>query len=166
MMVLYANRDAAHGISPHQCPIRVGTVMRVVAETSAEMYIIVNSWWPLLKPSKHHGKVNIFGTWIPCLQPVNADEATEKATKKHKAASKASSCIMVKMSDVLLWPVVLDKGADGFDQGGRLPFTALHVVKIKYDIDVAHPMYTFAKRGKRFYDEVVRAVADKLRHAS
>ena len=136
-------------------PIRLGKVLRIALEVQASPFVVVQAWWPILKPEKYGDKLNLFGTWIPGPEPV-VDNAPPP---RKRAARQLPDFLLVDMADVLVWPVALDMASSNHAGGGRIPFAALHHVHSVHNINVATPALSFSDRGKSFYVEVVKRVA-------
>jgi len=146
-------RTGAHvsGISASQCPILLGKTLRIVHESSAE-YAVVECWRPIMKADKFGENVNLFGTWLPSASPTG-DSGKKRATVRSRGTA------MVPLHDVVVWPVDLEPGASEYPDGRRIPFSACHHLRDSHNIDLAHPCFTFADRGKAFYAEVVAHAA-------
>ena len=86
MLVAYKNCGQAPAMSARECPIRVGRILRLVSESPGLPYVVIESWWPLLKPAKYEGQPNVFGTWIPCSKPIV--EPTAGPKEKTNTTSK------------------------------------------------------------------------------
>ena len=69
---------------------------------------------------------------------------------------------VVLMHAFLVWPITPVKGSSEFPDGRRIPFAAMHYLRLHCGIHVASPMISFAKRGKAFYLEVVTGIAADL----
>ena len=149
MLCLFRNRDPG-------CPIRLGKVLRVVREGSSDPYVVCESWWPILKPEKHGGRMNLFGAWVPCKQPL-----TEGPSKKKVAAAHGVGQLMVQISDVFVWPIELDP-SDSWPSGGHIPYAAFHYLRSVHGVDLAGPSFTFSKRGKAFFMEVAKLLAKHI----
>jgi hypothetical protein len=144
-------------------PFRLGKVLRVARDVQSCPFMVVESWWPVLKPSKFGNKVNLFGTWVKCGEPIIE---VDGAALKKACRPAARDMLMVPLTDVLVWPVDLDASSTKYPDGGRLPFAALHHMRSMHGIDLADPSLTFAKRGKAFYFEVVKRVAQHAHDAT
>ena len=72
---------------------------------------------------KHGNRVNFFGTWIPCAEPVVKGEP---AVKKAKVAcrQKQKQPSIVPLDQFLLWPLELEADAK-WPGGGKIPFPAM-----------------------------------------
>jgi hypothetical protein len=161
MMILYRS----HGERASECPIRLGRVLRVVYEAAAP-YAVAESWWPRLKPQKYGDRLNMFGTWAPSRSPQVAPSAPAAPAQKKRATGATSPAqIVVNLADVLAWPVALERGQGAQESEGRIPFGALHYLRARHGLDVSHATYTFAKRGKLFFAEVLRLAGEHLRSA-
>ncbi len=161
MIVIYVNRHTLYGISPTALPIRVGRILRLVRESDKIYpYALIESWWPLLKPSKHgDGQINMYGTWIPCNEPITVEGNKKKQSKVDRSGGPQ----LVEIHDVIVWPIELDAGSDSFQAGGRIPFTALHHARSTGKVDILLSRFIFTKRGNDFYMEVVKRVAATVR---
>ena len=67
------------------------------------------------------------------------------------------------MADVLLWPIDLEPGNDAFPTGGRIPFVVFHILRVRWGFDISEARYSWARRGKKLFDEVIRLAAEQLR---
>jgi hypothetical protein len=162
MMALYRNHDP---INQKALPIRLGRVLRVSRENARDHFAILESWWPLLKESKYGRKLNAFGTWVASPHPTNMPSGQTKRQRTSYAQNLPSSSAaigdtaqMVSLTDVLVWPIQLDKGGLS-DIGGRIPLSVFHYVRAHHGIDMSVPAYTFAARGQSFRDEVLKIAA-------
>jgi len=145
MYVIYETTAGTAVSSATLCPIRLGRITRVVRETGSA-YAVMQSMWPILKPSKHGGRLNLFGTWLSCPTPVNVEEPKAK-----KVASKTCPHLIIEVCHIRVWPIDVEKGADGFDDGVRIHFAAFHYLRSSCAVDLCKPEFTFSKRGKEFY---------------
>ena len=62
---------------------------------------------------------------------------------------------MVKMGDVLVWPVVVESGSKEQHEGVRIPFDAFDYLRDTYSINMAVPQFTFSERGKEYFEHVM-----------
>ena len=99
MFCLYRNRDVPGGLSPSQCPIRVGRVVRVAMEVSDPL-VVVDPFWPLMKPHKFGTRVNLYGTWTAGSQPQYVDSNGEPVRK----AAKKYACPLCAVLDEVIGP--------------------------------------------------------------
>ena len=127
-------------------------------------FAVVQLWWPLVRPQKYGQSLNLFGTWLPGAGPT-----TEGGTpqKKHKA-SGTHAHLLVDMKSILVWPIQLRPGQEGWGTPGKdsgcIPFAALHYLKAAHDIDIARPRWCFSGHGKKFLKEAAELVGQH--HAS
>ena len=157
MFCVYRNSQSVPGLNPAALlPIRLGKVLRVAREVQSCPFVVVESWWPISKPQKYGDKTNLFGTWVKCAAPIVEQDGF---VPKKSARSASKDMLMIPLSEVLVWPLDLDAASSKYPDGGRLPFAALHCLRTAHGVDLADPAFTFAKRGKAFYFEVVKRVA-------
>ena len=161
-MAVYKNCGPSPAMSARECPIGVGRILRLVSESSGLPYVVIESWWPLLKPAKYEGRPNVFGTWIPRSKPI-VESTAGPPHKKPATSRKGPGQVIVSLTDVLAWPIDLDKGNPAFSDGGRIPFTALHYLRSRHGVDLSHHTFSFAKRRKAFYMECVAAATEHVR---
>jgi hypothetical protein len=154
MMVIYRNRRTARGVTLDACPIRVGRILRIVQETAAPPFIIMESWWPVLKPDKYGKQVNLFGTWIASKAPRQQDPPKAK----RPATGPLEDTLMVNLADVLVWPVTMVPGSEDVSDGFRIPFSVFHFLRDHKRVDLAATSFTFARRGLAFYTGVVKDI--------
>ena len=155
MFVLYRCADDSSSL-----PVLLGRAMRVVSE-AADAYVVLEAWSPLCK-EKHDYRPNLFGTWLPGRESQKKFLTGRRAHAKKRRTDLVRH-ITCRMADVLVWPLDLDDGEEGEEEGGRIPFAALYFLMDNYSIDVSHARFTFSKRGKRFYFEASRRVASRIR---
>lgn len=152
--LLFRNHADAPGVTQRQCPIRLAKALRVVTEAKAEPYVVVEGWWPQLKPEKYPHP-NLFGTWMPGLSPAVAGKA-----KKTKTTTGLQKHSIIPLSAVLTWPINVEERQDG---GRRIPLAAFMHLRTAHNVDLSAPVFTFSKRGKSFYMDVAKSIARNLR---
>ena len=132
-------------------PIRLGRVLRIVGEDHSP-YIVVESWWPLLKPQSYGARLNLFGTRAPRAEPIAiASGLGKKRRTRALLGCETGHQILVEMGDVMVWPIALEPGAlDDEDTGGRIPFSALQCVQIHFPIVLTCEELAFSPRGQEF----------------
>ena len=150
MYCIFLSNSATAHFSAAQCPVRLGRVLRVVAE-AAEPYVVVQSYWPLIKKDKYPGRCNLFGTWLPGLHPVVLPSPSKKA-------KPADGTLTVTLSHVILWPIDPEPRSN-VENGLRIPLQAFHALRNTRNIDTSLPEFAFAPRGKTFYMETVKEAA-------
>ena len=136
-------------------PIQLGRVLRIVF-ASKDPYAIIEGWWPVMK-AKYGERLNIFGTWLRSSQPRTFESGIGKKRRRDAVGEVTADPVgaIVKMADILLWPLELECGNLGSRftaQGGKIPMDALLQVHriVKLDgIDIA-----FSRRGEVFRDNV------------
>lgn len=153
MFILYRNTAGTADVPCEQCPIRVGKVVRLNYELEVPN-AVVESWWPLLKPSKFGRRVNMFGTWLQGGRPIS-DGALAPSKRHAGSAWSATQCVMVNIADILVWPLAMEPGTSGYADSMRIPFSALTFLQLTYSINLALPEFTFAARGKDFFKEAM-----------
>ena len=139
-------------MSPMLAP---GRVLRVVREEAGNEYAVVEGWWPVLKPHKYGDRLNLFATWRPGAVPAPHDDA--KPDKRRKTGAKSRD-IIVRIGDILVWPLTLEQSSR-VDDGGRIPLSALHFLRERHGIDLSQKAYSLGKRGEKFYIEVAKKIA-------
>ncbi len=143
----------AHG---RGLPLRLGRALRVIdsSESPGIPYVIMEAWWPLHKWESFGECLNLFGTWIPSALPVAVGTAI--GSKERTLLIKrniAHEQIMVDVSDVLVWPVVLEPGAVDAKavENGTIPFAALrHARERCPGLDLSSAQVCFSRRGAEF----------------
>ena len=151
MFVLYRWHD-------ERLPVRLGRVLRCVREDGAAPYCIMESWWPLLKLEKIADKLNAFGTWCPCAEPIAAQftctDSKKQRTMKLKQLDIQRKTDIVNIEDVSLWPIDCEKGALHEDssspEGRRIPFPAFAELQRRCGINLADDRYAFSRRAKEY----------------
>ena len=108
--------------------------------------VVAESWWPLLKLEKFGSRVNVFGTWLQSGAPMSS-AAVPPRKKPVGSAWSATQCVCVDLVDVLVWPVIMEAGANEYADGLRIPFSALHYLWQAHSINLALPAFTFSDRG-------------------
>ena len=155
MYCVYRNDNQGVGPSPSQCPIRLGRIMRIIDEDS-EPFAMISAWWPVLKPHKFGERINVFGTWVMSCTPISSGGAP---TKKPKTSGVGvDSVVMVKLCDVLVWPIDAEDGHSSSEGGLRIPLSTFHHLRDVHGVDMADPRYSFADRGREFFLEVASAL--------
>jgi hypothetical protein len=139
-----------------ECLIRVGRALRIVEE-DGEPYAVVEHWWPIANPEKHGQRANIFGTWIPCAKPV-VKNAGGALAKKRKTVNGVSQHTIVKLLDVLVWPLDLER-CETWPEGGKIPFSAMDYLRNHCHADLAQTQFIFTKRGKQYFLKRVKSSA-------
>ncbi len=156
-----------------QLPVRLGKVLRCCHESKSAPFAVIQSWWPLLKPSKFGSKLNAFGTWCAGTAPIAIGSSIARKQRKTQVQSSPLSkdnAIFVNMEDILLWPVdfeigALDDGQDdnsglpdssGSPEGRRIPFNCFVALWRRYGINFADNSLAFSSRGKGFQKFVSR----------
>lgn len=153
--LLHRNTVDAPGVTQRQCPIRLAKALRVVTEATAEPYVVVETWWPRLKPEKYP-QPNMFGTWLPGSSPVVVGKA-----KKPKTVAALTKQSILPLGAVLTWPIdVEETGSEG---GRRIPLAAFAHLRNAHNMDLSAPQFTFSKRGKAFYMDIAKSIARNLR---
>ena len=158
MFCLFRNSHASPGMLSSALPVRLGRVLRIASEVQSSPFVVVEYFWPVLKPDKYGDKLNLFGTWVRSAEPT----VDKPVPARKKIARSVPEHIMVNMPDVLVWPVDLEEPSKKHPNGGRIPFAALLRLRTAHDIDLATPAFTFARRGKAFYFEVVKQAARRM----
>ena len=153
MWCLYRNLRGTPPVSSAQCPVRLGRVIRVCTDMDPPLAVVV-AYWPILKPHKFGDRVNLFGTWVRTSKPI-VSGAGPTPTAQATSGSAAAQYLMVSQSDVLVWPIDVDRGSQAFPDGVRIPFSALEYLRETHAIDLALPMWTFSDRGKEFFKSVI-----------
>ena len=133
MFCLYRSVSPVPGLPNAALPIRLGKVLRIALEVQSSPIVVVQVWWPILKPEKFGDKLNLFGTWMPCPQPVTISEPPARKN----ARRQSSEFLMIDMADILAWPVDLDMSSSKHHGGGRIPFAALHHAHSVHNINLA-----------------------------
>ena len=147
MFILYRNT----GMHREQCPIRVGKVVRMNLDLEVPS-LVSEAWWPVLKPEKFGDRLNMFGTWVQSAKPVSW--TAPPAHKKPALSSwTATQCVMLNISDVLVWPVTMESGASEYTAGVRIPFSAIDHLWAAHQVSLGKPEFTFSDRGKAFFEE-------------
>ena len=77
------------------------------------------------------------------------------AKKAATSAWSATQCVMVHLSDILVWPIEMEPGSKEWAEGLRIPYAALNYLRDVSGIDLSLPAFTFADRGKIFYEQVM-----------
>ena len=154
VFVLYRNRASISGVPCEQCPIRVGKVVRLNYELDVPS-VVVESYWPLLKPSKFDSRVNVFGSWLRSGKPIS-DGAPASCKKPAGSAWSATPCTIVNVVDVLVWPLDMEDGTSAYPGSVRIPFSAFEYLWQAHALNLALPEFTFARRGQAYYERVVR----------
>ena len=150
MYCIFLSNSATTHFRAAQCPVRLGRVLRVVAE-AAEPYVVLQAYWPVVKKDKYPGRCNLFGTWLAGSHPV----VTPTASKK---AKQADGTLTVTLPNVILWPIDAEP-RNNVENGVRVPLQAFHALRSTRDIDMSLPEFAFAPRGKTFYMETVKEAA-------
>ena len=153
MFCLYRNTLASDPIASARCPVRLGRVARICMEVDPP-FAVIEAWWPLLKPNKFGDRINLFGTWVKTSKPV-IENSGPPIKKQATSAWSATQCLMVDFSDILVWPVDIEPGTKRYTDGARIPFSALEYLRKACGIDLALPIWTFADRGKAFYEHIM-----------
>ena len=151
--LIFRNQSDAPGVTRQQCPIRLAKALRVVTEAT-DPYVVVEGWWPRLKPEKYP-QANLFGTWLPGLVPVVVGK-----TKRTKTTAGLQKQNIVPLTVVLTWPIDVEEGPD---DGRKIPLTAFMHLRVAHSVDLSAPQFTFSKRGKSFYMDVAKSIARNLR---
>lgn len=156
MMVIFQN-------SSDDLPFRVGRILRVAREHS-DPYGIMQTYWPILKPGKFGSKLNAFGTWVPAAAPVSLQSGQSKRQRTTTTRVLQQSTVpnqeVVSLSSVLVWPILLDRGAlNKSEDGGRIPFAVFHYLRAQCGIDMSQKKFVFSERAQSFVDEVRKIVA-------
>ena len=107
-------------------------------------------------------QLNLFGTWVASASPIRV--VSGKANKKARTSGDGRR--IVRLTDLLAWPIELEPGNADFAEGGRVPFEALHFLRYHHGIDVSSKEYSWSKRGDRFYMELVKEAGRNLRQGS
>jgi len=155
MFCIYRNTlgTSSGSVSSDKCPVRLGRVARVCLEVDPPV-AVVESFWPILKPHKFGDRLNLFGTWQKSSRPMGAS-AGPPDKKQTVSAWTATQCIMVQMADILVWPIEVEDGPKDVPHGVRIPLAVFEYLRDVHAIDLALPMWTFADRGKSFYERVM-----------
>ena len=155
--IIYRNR----GDHRDAVPIRLGKVLRFVDEDPDDVYVIVESWWPIPKIGKYEtNRPNMFGTWVPSDVALE-NYADKPARKRPRAPDEHLNHSLVRRGDVLVWPI--SEVAGSVANGSRIPFTAFHYLRTHCQIDLSPKCFSFSERGHEFYNEVVREVGSTIR---
>lgn len=158
MMIVYRNTQTSAGVDPSAVPIRLGRILRLVDEVASDAYAVVESWWPVMK-DKGNGRHNIFGTWVQVSKPCT--EANARPEKRAK--TKQSANLIVATKDILVWPIPAESGNSDFGDGLRIPFAVFHFLRAHHGLDLSHYEFSWARRGRAFYMEVIKDVATTIR---
>jgi hypothetical protein len=154
MMVIFQN-------SSDDLPFRVGQILRVAREHS-DPYAIMQTYWHISKPDKFGSKLNAFGTWVPAVAPVSLQSCQSKRQRTTATRVLQQSTVtnqeVVSLSSVLVWPIMLEKGAVS-KNGGRIPFAVFHYLRAQCGIDMSQKKFVFSERAQSFVDEVRKIVA-------
>ena len=155
MMVMFRNK----GLEAQQLPFRLGKVLRVAAESAADRYVVIETWWPLLKPDKFGQLLNAFGTWVPCAAPVEMESNKSKKQRRSQCQQLPQNANkeIVNSQDLLVWPVELEEGWASGMTAGRIPFSAFDYIGVHFDIDMTKPEHAFAERGKAYVNAATTA---------
>jgi len=153
MFILY--RPAAHD-DPY--PIRFGRVLRAVLEHG---YLVVESWYPILK-DEHEYKPNVFGTWLKRGSPLRVTAG--KPQKRSKTDAACDTC-MISVDSVLVWPVTPEPGNEDYPDGVRIPFAAFHYLRDSRGVDLSGTTWSWSKRGRLFWDQLIKRIGAKIRSA-
>lgn len=162
MYVLYRSNTSADNI-PVICsglPVRLGRVLRLAREYASNPFAVVSGMWPILKKDKYGERMNPFGTWMICAVPKSMASGTSKKRRKSLLQQEADTTergvnLMVSISDILVWPIELEDGATGrSEDSGRIPFNAIHYLRVHHGIDLSSAEFAFADRGQAFKAEV------------
>ncbi len=156
MIILFQHGDA--GI-----PIRVGRVMRVADEDPANIYVIIQGWWPFRK-EKNDNRLNIFGTWALSRSPIVLPSHVKKRRRREIVRENMDLIDnrMIPVTNVLVWPVTLEEGNLGADsdnedeaiaiQSGRIPFSAFVFLHLQHSIDCSDPQWCWGERGQEYLE--------------
>ena len=159
MMVVYRNCATTPGDIGTILPVRLGRILRLVDEVAVDVYAVVESWWPL-KKTKNGGRLNMFGTWIPGTYPRDADSGHPG---KRQNVGRGPQHVMVRILDILVWPIDCESHKIDFPDGVWIPLEVFHYLRMHCDIDLSHYDYSWSKRGRSFYMEVIKHVGDAIR---
>ena len=140
MYCIFRSTLATSHFSAAQCPVRLGRVMRVVAE-AASPYAVVEGHWPIVKPDKFPGRANLFGTWLPGTSPTIMPPPSKRPKQDR-------GLIDVPLDTVVLWPIETEPGKE---QGVRIPMEVFHNLRASHDMNLSSPSFAFARRGKAFF---------------
>ncbi len=159
MFCLFRAHLGATGIPLQSCPFRLARVLRVADEVHRAPFVVVEPYWPLLRPQKYGSQVNLFGTWTRGMEPITDGD---RPSKKRRADQQPG--LMVDWKDVLVWPVDAEPRVGREPEGLRIPFPAFGRLRY-HGVDVATPAFTFSKRGREFFFDMCRDIAEHLHDA-
>lgn len=150
-----------HGAAKDRCPVRLGRALRIVdASQTPKPYIVMEAWWPVLRPEKYADQLNMFSGWQRGAEP----SARDTPSKRAKTRRSALPTLMVEPANVLVWPVDLEKFIDdGPSPSGRIPLAVFHYLRSTCKVDLSPAHFTFSRRGKAFFDAVVTDIAEHVR---
>jgi hypothetical protein len=153
VFILYRNTGSHPKLACESCPIRVGKVVRLNHELDVPS-VVVESWWPLMKPEKFGSRVNVFGTWLQSGAPISSG-AAPRCKKPSGSTWSTTQCVIVNLADVLVWPIIMEAGTSEYADGVRIPFGALNYLWQAHRINLALPTFTFSDRGKAFFEQAI-----------
>ena len=151
---LFRAQSGASGVSLEACPVRLGRILRIADEVESSPFVVMEPYWPLLRPQKYGDKVNLFGSWMRGLEPCKDGE---RPTKRSRSTDLPG--FMVAVANVLVWPVDVEESKQ--PGGLRVPLSAFKWLR-RRGVDLAKPCFTFAKRGKECYFDVCHEIAEEL----